>query len=65
MADMKAVKFDHSGDADALEVRHVPRPSPGTAMSHIAIQENLNGKAVDWLEHVTNEQYQKNEDTTF
>lgn len=27
-------------------------------MSHIAIQENLNGKVVDWLEHVTNEQYQ-------
>ena len=29
-----------------------------TAMSHIAIQEALDGKAVDWLEHVTDEQYQ-------
>jgi quercetin dioxygenase-like cupin family protein len=29
-----------------------------TAMSHIAIQEKLNGSAVNWLEHVTDEQYQ-------
>jgi quercetin dioxygenase-like cupin family protein len=28
-----------------------------TAMTHIAIQEALNGKAVDWLERVTDEQY--------
>ena len=28
-----------------------------TAMMHIAIQETLDGKAVDWLEHVTDEQY--------
>ncbi|MBG9374636.1 cupin domain-containing protein [Panacibacter sp. DH6] len=26
-------------------------------MTHIAIQESLDGKVVDWLEHVTNEQY--------
>jgi hypothetical protein len=26
-------------------------------MSHIAVQENLNGKAVDWMEKVTDEQY--------
>ena len=30
-----------------------------TAMTHIAIQENFNGKAVDWLEQVSDEQYQK------
>jgi quercetin dioxygenase-like cupin family protein len=29
-----------------------------TAMTHIAIQERLDGKAVDWLEKVTDEQYQ-------
>lgn len=29
-----------------------------TAMSHIAIQEALDGKVVDWLEHVSDEQYQ-------
>jgi len=28
-----------------------------TAMTHIAIQEGLNGKAVAWMEHVTDEQY--------
>jgi quercetin dioxygenase-like cupin family protein len=28
-----------------------------TGMTHIAIQENLNGKVVDWLEHVSDEQY--------
>jgi hypothetical protein len=33
--------------------------TPTTAMPHIAIQERLNGKVVDWLEHVTDEQYRK------
>jgi len=28
-----------------------------TAMTHIAIQEKLNGKVVDWLEKVSDEQY--------
>ena len=28
-----------------------------TAMTHIAIQEKLDGKAVDWLEHVADAQY--------
>jgi len=27
-------------------------------MTHIAIQEALDGKAVEWLEKVTDEQYQ-------
>ena len=31
--------------------------SPATAMSHIAITEALDGKNVDWMEHVTDEQY--------
>jgi quercetin dioxygenase-like cupin family protein len=30
---------------------------PATAMTHIAIQERLNGKVVDWMEHVSDEQY--------
>ena len=29
-----------------------------TAMTHIAIQEQLDGKAVDWMEKVSDEQYQ-------
>jgi hypothetical protein len=28
------------------------------AMTHIAIQESLDGKTVEWLEKVTDEQYQ-------
>ena len=31
--------------------------TPTTAMSHIAIQEMLDGKNVHWMEHVTDEQY--------
>jgi hypothetical protein len=27
-------------------------------MTHIAIRENLDGKVVDWLEKVSDEQYQ-------
>ncbi len=29
-----------------------------TALIHIAVQEALEGKVVDWMEHVTDEQYQ-------
>ena len=28
-----------------------------TAMTHIAIQEQLDGKAAEWMEHVSDEQY--------
>ena len=37
--------------------RHWHGAAPATAMSHIAIQESLDGKAVDWAEHVTDAQY--------
>jgi quercetin dioxygenase-like cupin family protein len=29
-----------------------------TAMTHIAVQEYLDGRAADWMEHVSDEQYQ-------
>jgi quercetin dioxygenase-like cupin family protein len=32
--------------------------APTTAMTHIAIQEKLDGKVVDWMEQVTEEPYQ-------
>src|SRR5438132_11766634 len=38
--------------------KHWHGASPTAAMTHIAIQEQLNGKAVDWLEKVSDEQYQ-------
>jgi quercetin dioxygenase-like cupin family protein len=37
--------------------KHWHGASPTTAMTHIAIQEQLDGKAVEWLEQVTDEQY--------
>jgi hypothetical protein len=42
-----------------------PARSTGTAqrqpppMTHIAVQESLNGKNVDWMEKVSDEQYGK------
>lgn len=37
--------------------RHWHGAAPTTAMTHIAVQEQLDGKAVEWLEHVTDDQY--------
>ncbi len=37
--------------------KHWHGASAATAMTHIAIQESLNGKNVDWLEKVSDEQY--------
>ncbi|MNK22144.1 Cupin domain protein [compost metagenome] len=40
--------------------KHWHGASATVGMTHIAIQENLNGKVVDWLEQVTDEQYNAN-----
>ncbi len=37
--------------------KHWHGAGPTTAMTHIAIQEQVEGKAADWLEHVSDEQY--------
>lgn len=37
--------------------KHWHGAAPNTAMTHIAIQEELDGKVVDWMEKVTDEQY--------
>ena len=37
--------------------KHWHGATPTTAMSHIAVQESLNGKPVDWLEHVSDAEY--------
>jgi quercetin dioxygenase-like cupin family protein len=39
--------------------KHWHGASPAAAMSHIAVQEKLNGSPVDWLEPVTDEQYRR------
>lgn len=40
-------------------VRHWHGATPSTALTHIAIQEALDGKVVDWMEKVSDEQYLK------
>lgn len=40
-------------------LKHWHGASPTTAMTHIAIQESVGGKNVDWMEKVTDEQYRK------
>jgi len=37
--------------------KHWHGASPSVAMTHIAIQERLNGSAVEWMEHVSDEDY--------
>jgi quercetin dioxygenase-like cupin family protein len=37
--------------------KHWHGASRNTAMTHIAIQEELDGKGVDWMEKVTDDQY--------
>jgi quercetin dioxygenase-like cupin family protein len=39
--------------------KHWHGAAPTTSMTHIAIQEYLDGSAAEWLEHVSDEQYQK------
>ena len=42
-----------------LGEKHWHGAAPTTAMTHIAIQEKLDGKAVDWMDKVTDEEYRK------
>ena len=49
----------HPGDVVWFEAdeKHWHGATPTIAMTHIAIQENLNGKVVEWMEKVTDEEY--------
>jgi quercetin dioxygenase-like cupin family protein len=40
-------------------VKHWHGATPTNGMTHIAIQEQVNGKNVDWMEQVTETQYSK------
>ena len=40
-------------------VRHWHGATATTQMTHIALQEQLNGKVVEWMEHLTDEQYRR------
>lgn len=51
----------HPGDVVwfAANEKHWHGATPGVGMTHIAIQEQLDGKVVDWLEKVSDEQYRR------
>ena len=51
----------HPGDVVrfAPGEKHWHGASPTTAMSHIAIHEDREGEAVEWFEHVSDEQYRR------
>jgi quercetin dioxygenase-like cupin family protein len=51
----------HPGDVIRFEPgeKHWHGATPITAFTHTALQEQLNGKAVDWMEKVTDDQYRK------
>ena len=38
--------------------KHWHGATPATAMTHIAIQEQLDGKVVEWMEKVSDEQFE-------
>jgi quercetin dioxygenase-like cupin family protein len=54
-----AVELIYPGDVVlfAPGEKHWHGATATTAVTHIAIQEKLNGKAVQWMEQVTDEQY--------
>jgi quercetin dioxygenase-like cupin family protein len=37
--------------------KHWHGAAPTTAMTHVAVHEQLDGKTVEWMEHVTDAQY--------
>jgi quercetin dioxygenase-like cupin family protein len=43
----------------APDEKHWHGATRTTAMAHIAVQEKLDGKAVEWLEQVSDEEYRK------
>ena len=49
----------HPGDVvwTAPGEKHWHGAAPTTAMTHISIVEQLDGKGADWMEHVSDEQY--------
>jgi quercetin dioxygenase-like cupin family protein len=56
-----AVEEIRPGDVVRFEPgeKHWHGATPGMAMTHIAIQEGLDGKMVDWMEKVSDAQYRK------
>jgi quercetin dioxygenase-like cupin family protein len=57
----EAKQVIHQGDVVYFPPgeKHWHGATAATAMSHIAVQEKLNGSPVDWMEPVSEEQYNK------
>ncbi len=55
------VEAIHPGDVVTCppEEKHWHGATPDSAMTHIAIQEALDGKVVNWMEKVSDEQYRR------
>lgn len=55
----KPVQQIHPGDVIVCPagVKHWHGAAPGSAMTHLAITASKDGKNVDWMEHVTDDQY--------
>jgi 4-carboxymuconolactone decarboxylase len=45
-------------------VKHWHGATANTSVTHIAIQESLNGKTVEWMERVSDEQYRNSQSTS-
>lgn len=56
-----AVQEIHEGDVVRIPpgVKHWHGATAATRMTHIALQEQLDGKVVEWMEKVSDEQYRK------
>jgi len=59
--DGESIQEVHPGDVVWFEPneKHWHGATKTNGMSHIAIQENKDGKVVDWMEKVSDEQYEK------
>lgn len=57
----EAIQVMNAGDIVWIpeNVKHWHGATPENAMTHIAIAESLNGSPVDWLEPVSDQQYQR------
>ena len=64
----KGLAQEWSGEAQEIQpgdtvwippgVKHWHGGTPTTGMSHVAIAEAVDGKAADWMEKVTDDQYE-------
>lgn len=50
-------EHDARSGEDRVGRKHWHGATSAEGMSHIAIQEHVGGKVVDWMEHVSEEQY--------